>query len=118
MGATTGMSRREKLQYEARIRNMTKTSKLPISMAAHAVIEDEDLINELLRNSKDKRTIEERKIDKLMNKLNNTKPAKWGDGGAYSPEVMYGSDEENAQDWANSGLIDIAHDTMNKENYG
>jgi len=112
---TVGMSRREKLQYEARIRKMTGTSKLPISMAAYAIIEDEDLIDKLLRNSKKNRAVEECKLDKYMKKVNNIKPAKWGDGGAYSPEVMYGTEEENAADWQNSGLVDVA---MNEENYG
>ena len=116
--STVGMSRREKLQYEARIRKMTGTSKLPISMAAYAVIEDEDLINKLLCNSQSKKASEERKLDKYMKNVDSIKPAKWGDGDAYSPEVMYGTEEDNAADWANSGLIDTANDTMNEEMYG
>lgn len=116
--STVGMSRREKLQYEARIRNMTGTSKLAISLAAHAVIEDEGLIDELLRNSKAKRVIEDNKVDALMRKLDTTKPATWGDGGAYSPEVMYGTDEENSSDWENSGVADTAKTMRKEEDYG
>jgi hypothetical protein len=100
MSVTTGMSRREKLQYEARIRKMTGTSKLKISNAAHAPI-TEDVA-----------------VEALMRKLSVTAPATWGDGGAFSPESMYGTDEETAEDWSNSGLHEVAHNTMREDDNG
>ena len=115
---TVGMSRREKLQYEARIRRLTGTSKLPISMAAHTLIEDEDLINKLAKNSESSRAIADKHLDRYMKKVDSIKAAKWGDGGAYSPEVMHGTDEENQADWSNSGLADVANDTIKGEYYG
>jgi len=53
-----------------------------------------------------------------MKKVDSIKAAKWGDGGAYSPEVMHGTDEENQADWSNSGLVDVANDTIKGEYYG
>jgi hypothetical protein len=119
MSETRGMSRRETLQYQARVRRMTGTSKLAISMAAHEVIELDDKALALISafGSTDKK-LASKQVDKMMRKLDKTKPAKWGDGGAYSPEVMYGTEEENNADWDESGLIDTANDTMNEEAYG
>lgn len=97
MSNTRGMSRREKLQYEARIRNMLGVSKLRETTEAFKVLRDEGDIDSLMRKGK---------------------PAKWADGGAYSPEVMYGTDEENAADWANSGIFETANKTLNEEMYG
>jgi len=98
MSNTRGMTRREKMQYEARIRNMTGTSKLHKVTEAYQVIEDDKLIDDLLRK--------------------NTKGAKWAEGAAYSEEFMYGTDEENTADWVNSGVVDTAIDTTNEEYYG
>lgn len=115
---TVGMSRRETLQYEARVRRMTGTSKLAISMAAHKVIELDDKALELISNfgSLEKKRAN-KQVSKLMKKLDNTKPANWGDGGAYSPEVMYGSDDENNSDWENSGVVNTASTTIKGELY-
>jgi len=95
MVETRGMSRREKLQYEAKQRRLNGESKLNVSIAAATAVNDD------------------KKIDKLLSGIveigeDNTEASTLT---AYAPEFMYGTDEENASDWANAG-INIENNNM------
>jgi hypothetical protein len=88
MSETRGMSRRELFQYEARQRRLRGESKLHISIKASEALKEEKAIDKLLCGI----------ANSGENNIESSALA------AYSPEFMYGSDEENAADWANAGI--------------
>ena len=86
MSETKGMSRREKLQYEAKQRQLNGESKLGLSFAAVNAVDEDRMIDKALFGMAE---ISEDNIE-AQNMA------------AYSQEFMYASDTENASDLANA----------------
>lgn len=102
MSGTRGMSRREKLQFEARQRKMLGKSKLAISMAAHGLLEDIDL----------EKIIGKAKAKKLDRKLESAAViADKYDG--VNESYIKSSKQEDFNDWNDAGIIDTMKETLN-----
>jgi hypothetical protein len=102
MSITRGMTRQDKLRFEARQRKMLGKSKLDISMAAHGLLKDIDL----------EKIIGKAKADKLDRKLESAAAiADKYDG--VNESYIKSSKQEDFDDWNDAGVIDTIKETLN-----